>query len=71
MAIIMIHHIAIISAHVANAQGAGVIGAPPTSMPPVPIPGMSGIMSAASRCGNSESVVISHALMPSPAPVKM
>jgi hypothetical protein len=63
MAIIMIHHIAIVSAHVAN--GHGGIGAPPMSMP-----GISALMCSAYKCGNSESVVISQALMPSPAPVR-
>ena len=64
MAIIMIHHIAIISAQVANPHPVC-----PGSGAPGSMPGMPDIKSWACRCGNSESVVMSHALIPSPAPV--
>lgn len=66
MAIIMIHHMAIISAQVANPHAIHIGAVGPMSMP-----GMLGITSRVCWCGNSASVVISHALMPSPAPVTM
>jgi hypothetical protein len=73
MAIIMIHHMESMSTHVAALHGGmALCGAT------APMPGMAGrscaigipgVGPAAWRWGNSEALVISHALMPSPAPV--
>ncbi|WP_419693928.1 hypothetical protein ACN2CC_24030 [Mesorhizobium muleiense] len=80
MAIIMTHHMAIISAQFAVPQARGSVAIalmfmPDITMPDMSMPGISEVISdvmfGVCRCGNNVSLDISHAFMPIPAPAAM